>query len=133
MAWAAAIPAAIGALGSIFGKGGGSGGGGSQSQATNTATINFNPTVVGVAGEGVNPSSGGASSSTSTPQSQSQPSALSGLYSQLPYPSINPLIGGTGIPGEGIKGNLSGSTLLLIGGLGLLMVMALGGGGKRRR
>lgn len=137
MAWAAAIPAAMSALGSIFGKGG-SGGGGSQSMATNTATINFNPNVVGVAGAGVEGASGSASSSTSTPQTTSNQASnpLAGLYSPSPYgiSQYNPLIGGTrGLPGESVMANLSGSTLLLIGGLGLLMIMAFGGGGGKKR
>lgn len=124
----------ITALSGLLG-GGKSGNTSSNSQATNTLNLNFDPTLVGVAGSGVSPSNGGATSSQTPsitdPQSFTQPSQsnpLSSLYgTTTPYAYTNPLTGYTAAPTQGISGNLSSSSLLLIGGLGLLMVMALSG------
>ena len=124
------LPSAGSLLGGLLGSALG-GGTSSQSTATNTVSLNFNPTVVASNGSGtVAPNNtGGATATPSITQTSAQTpsggSSFPDLYGTTS--AVNPLItpiGSTAQPNS-IAGSLSGSTLLLLGGLALLMMMAM--------
>lgn len=143
--YGAAIGAGVGLLGGVLG---GKGGGGSQSSstATNSLNLNFNPTIAN-GGTAAPYNTGSNSASPVVTQDPTQTNPIQGTGSS-PFPSLFgttppgrydvnglPLAvspSGATVAGQGVAANLSGNTIILIAGIGLLLVLAMTGGHKRR-